>query len=98
MQIDIDCSKSTHSLEIRYITDKAEAIKEINKFRLANKNKWYQVEVEYEGFTYQMKIFNTWAQIARKRFTDSGELVHNYPSPMELKVKEFKEYLNKFIN
>jgi len=77
---------------------KEEAIKEINKFRLANKNKWYQVELELGRHKYKMKIYNTWAQISRKYFLDTMEFIHDYPSGMDLKVNEFKNYLNEYLN
>ena len=79
-------------------TSKEEAIKQINKFRLQNKNKWYQIAVFIGRYKYELKIYGTWVQIGRKRFSDSLEIVHNYPSSMDINVKEFKEYLNKFIN
>jgi hypothetical protein len=79
-------------------TSKEEAIKQINKFRLQNKNSWYQVSIFLGRFKYELKIYNTWTQIGRKRFVDTNNLVGNCPSDMDLNIKEFKEYLSNFIN
>lgn len=87
-----------NQLEISGVSDKKEIIKRINKFRLENKDNWYQVSVQYgDIFTYQLKVWDTWVQIGRKVFTDTGEVAHNYPSEMELNVGEFKSYLDRFI-
>jgi len=79
-------------------TTKEEAIKQINKFRLQNKNKWYQIYVFIGRYKYEFKIYGTWVQIGRKRFSNSLEFIHDYPGNMDINVREFKEYLNKFIN
>lgn len=86
-------------METLFIEDKTtdEVVKEINKARLRNKNQWFQVEVFMEEYKYQFKIFNTWAQIGRKRWINTGQLVYNDPNCMDQKVSEFKEYLSKFI-
>tara|TARA_S200002703_G_scaffold112691_1_gene98198 strand:- start:490 stop:804 length:315 start_codon:yes stop_codon:yes gene_type:complete len=95
-------------------TNKAEAIKQINKFRLSNKNEWYVVEVSPKNTTqkdvisflenpkneikyiYHFKIFDTYIQIARKYHKSKG-LIFTDKSGMDLKVSEFKKYLNEII-
>jgi len=74
-----------------------EVVKAINKFRLENKNKWYQVEVTFSRKKYKLKVYNTWVQIGRKYFTDTNELIHDYPSPMDMNITEFKKYLSNFL-
>ena len=44
-------------------SNKEEAIKQINKFRLSNKNNWYLIELNYSPYIYKMKIYNTWIQV-----------------------------------
>jgi hypothetical protein len=78
--------------------DKADIIKTFNKHRRASKNEWYQVEVQYGIFTYQFKCWETWCQIARKTFTDTGERIHNNPNCGDQSVKQFTDYLHTFIN
>ena len=87
-----------NTLKLNLEIGKKQVIKQVNKFRLSNKNKWYQIEVTTNNFIYQLKVFGTWVQIGKKRFLDTKELIHNYPSNMDISVKEFKEYLTRFIN
>jgi hypothetical protein len=75
--------------------DKNLAIKEINKFRLKNKNKWFQIELTYFEYVYRMKIFNTWVQLNYQYQND--KLNFNNPSVMDLNVKNFKNYLSESI-
>lgn len=77
---------------------KETVIKEINKFRLSNKNNWFQVHIRYNGYEYKMKIYNTWVQL-NYTYKDDGNnfLLYNNSSNMDMNVKEFKNYLNKAI-
>lgn len=75
--------------------DKNEGIKQINKFRLQNKNKWFQVEYKYSPYTYKMKIYNTWIQLLYKY--EGDKLINNNPSSMDLNVTEFKDHLQNSI-
>ena len=71
--------------------DKDEVVTAINKHRRNNSNRWYQVRVELNNFTYKIKAYGTWVQILRKE--DKGNVVWNTSSPMELKVKDFITFL-----
>jgi hypothetical protein len=74
---------------------KDEAIKKINKFRLENKNSWYQVELTYSPYVYKMKIYNTWVQLF---YCYKGEeLLYNSPSVMDLNIGDFKNFLQRAI-
>lgn len=74
---------------------KKEIIKAINKHRLNNKNKWYKVEIKYLPFTYKLKAFNTWVQLA---YIYEGEhLKSNNSSMMDQTVTQFKNYLDNLI-
>ncbi len=75
--------------------DKQTLIKLINKHRLENKNNWYQISIYYNGYNYEMKCFNTWLQLCY--VYKNNKLLYNAASPMELNVKQFKQYLNKTI-
>ena len=76
-------------------SDKEDAIKQINAFRLENKNRWYQIELNYDTHVYKMKIYNTWVQIFRK--VKDGNILWNDSSAMDIKVGEFKKYLQEKI-
>lgn len=65
-------------------------IKEINKIRLANKNKWFVVTATVDGKNVQIKNYNTWPQIMR---VDGITM----PSPMEMNVSEWKNFINTHI-
>ena len=71
--------------------DKKEIVKQVNKFRLSNKNKWYQVNITHNGKTYKGKLYNTWAQIFRKY--EGENLIHNNPGPMDQTVTQFKNFI-----
>ena len=77
-------------------SDKDEAIKQINTFRLKNKNKWYQINLTYLPFTFKMKAYVTWIQIDRKY--EGENLINNAGSPMEQSVGQFKTYLQRRID
>ena len=68
----------------------ADAVKQINTARTQNKNKWVFLEVNVNDLNYQFKFFNTWIQIAKL-----GEMKDS--SGMDISVKQFKEYLTKFM-
>jgi len=72
-----------------------EIIKQVNKFRLENKNNWYQLDIIHNGHQFKGKMFNTWAQIFRK-YKD-GKCLYDSPSPMDMKIGDFKEWLTKSI-
>lgn len=76
--------------------DKNEVVKLINKFRLENKNKWYQIDLTFNGFTYKMKAYNTWVQLNYKYQND--KLLYNNPSSMDINITEFKNYLIESLN
>jgi len=72
-----------------------EAIKQINSFRLQNKNKWYQIDLNFNGFNFKMKIYNTWVQLNYK-YKDE-KLLYNDSSGMDQSITEFKDYLKKSL-
>ena len=75
--------------------DKETLIKLINKHRLDNKNKWYQCSVSCNGFNYEIKAFDTWVQLCY--IYEDNKLLYNSPSPMDMSIKEFKQFLSKII-
>ena len=75
--------------------DKPTLIKLINKHRLENKNKWYEISVALNGFNYELKCYNTWVQLAY--VYKQNKLIYKSSSGMDISVKEFKEYLNNLI-
>ncbi len=84
-----------NTLKLDSSVSKDEAIKLINKFRLANKNKWYQVELQYAPYTYKMKCYNTWVQLNYQY--EGGKLNYNNPSGMDMSAGQFKGYLQDVI-
>ena len=83
------------TLHINNNTSKNDIIKQVNKFRLKNKNKWFQVEIEYVPYTYKLKCFNTWVQLMYK--CENNKVICNLGSDMDISVKDFKEHLNIYI-
>jgi len=75
--------------------DKQDAIKQINKFRLVNKNKWYQVELTYLPFVYKIKAYNTWIQLMYQ--TKDGKRLYNFSGLMDISVTAFKNHLVEYI-
>ena len=65
-----------------------EFVKWANDERLANKGEWIQLSGVVDGNSVQDKAFNTWIQVWRVDSIQTG-------SPMEMKVGEFKEWLEK---
>jgi len=94
---ELENNKQQNKMETLTInaTNKDEAIKQINAFRLKNKNKWYQINLTYLPFTFKMKAWNTWVQIDRKY--EGEELIDNAGSSMEQSVSQFKQYLQDRI-
>lgn len=80
---------------ITTITDKKEVIKLINKTRLENKNKWFQISLYFNGYNYEMKIYNTWVQLCY--VYKENKFFYNNPSSMDMNIKSFKEFLNNII-
>ena len=80
---------------ITTITNKKEVIKLINKTRLENKNKWFQISLSFGGYNYEMKIYNTWVQLCY--VYKENKLLYNNPSNMDMNIKSFKEFLNNII-
>ena len=76
-------------------SNKEEAIKQINKFRLSNKNTWYQIELNYCAYVYKMKIYDTWIQIFMQ--CENNIINYNTSGAMDINIKEFKETLNNLI-
>ena len=68
-----------------------DAVKQLNKARLENKNFWVFADVNVNGLTFRFKFYNTWVQIAQASDGLRGS------SGMDISVKEFKEYLLKFL-
>jgi hypothetical protein len=58
-------------------------VKEVNKVRLSNKNKWYQITFKNNdsGETTRIKAYNTWIQLSEKPV---------FSNAMELTATEFK--------
>ena len=71
--------------------NKKETIKKINKFRLENKNLWYQVEVIDGNYTHLIKAFNTWVQICRTY--KNNNFIFDNPSAMDMSVTQFKKHI-----
>ena len=73
-----------------------ETIKQVNKFRLSNKNNWYLINIEPNNkdifYSYRLKCFNTWVQIFIK-YDDKDNIVYKDSFHMDAKVKDFKDYL-----
>ena len=78
-----------------YNKDKETLIKLINKYRLDNKNNWYQISISCNGYNYEMKCYDTWVQICY--IYKDNKLLYNNPSNMDMNIKQFKEYLEQTI-
>lgn len=72
-----------------------EIIKEVNKFRLENKNNWYQVQITCNNYTHKIKAFGTWLQICRT-YKDE-KLLYNNPSSMDIKPTQFKQHIKSIL-
>ena len=72
-----------------------EIIKQVNKFRLDNKNNWYQLQITCNNYTHKIKAFGTWLQICR---TYKGEkLLYNNSSSMDITPTQFKEHIKDIL-
>jgi len=69
-------------------TDSETLIKDINKKRKENKDKWFYFVATFKGEALKMKVFNTWVQ----RLEYSGYIDG---SVMDLPVKGFNAFLNR---
>ena len=73
-----------------------ETIKQINRFRLKNKNVWYLINIQPNNKdifgTYRLKCFDTWIQIL-VRYDNKNNIVYRDNFYMDAKVKDFKEFL-----
>ena len=76
--------------------NKKATIKKINKFRLDNRNSWYQVEIIDDNYTHVIKAFNTWIQICRT-YRNNNFLFDN-PTAMDISVTEFKKHIETTLN
>jgi hypothetical protein len=70
-----------------------EIAKNVNKFRLSNKNKWFQICFEHEtlGTQYYLKIYNTWVQITQVNRIDTS--MDNKPSEFLENIKNGIDFL-----
>ena len=75
---------TTETIVINSKSNPTEVAKQVNKVRLANKNKWYQVAFLNEETNDKtiIKVYNTWVQLATKPLFDTS---------MDKKPTEFKE-------
>lgn len=78
------------NLVFNSLTSTEELTKQVNKVRLANKNKWYQISFENEttGKLTRLKIYNTWIQITENVHFETG---------MDYTITEFKENVKKGV-
>ena len=76
-----------------YITtnEKNEALKLINKIRLANKNKWYFIELTHNNKAYQIKAFGTWLQVFKLNLKFNPSV--DYSNAMDQSINEYKEHI-----
>ena len=74
--------------DTQYLTtnNSSEAVKFINKIRLSKKNKWYYIDLNYNGKIYQIKAYNTWLQIFRS-------LDGNSPNCMDSGIAGYKSHI-----
>lgn len=75
--------------------DKETLIKLINKHRLDNKDKWYQCNYSCNGYNYEIKAFNTWVRLCY--VYKDNKLLYTTNSPMDISIREFKQFLNNTI-
>jgi len=72
-----------------------EIVKEANKFRLQDKNNWYQLQITCNNYTHKIKAFGTWLQICRT-YKDEN-LLHNNPSCMDITPTQFKQHIKSIL-
>ena len=71
--------------------DKELFIKEVNRLRKDNKNKWYWFNAEVGGKTIQLKAYGTYLQIFKVNGISYGGLC-------DINIKQFNETLNRPFN
>ena len=78
--------------DTQYITttNSTEAVKFINKLRLIKKNKWYYIDLNFNGTIYQIKGYNTWLQIFR---SNKG----NFANCMDSGISAYKTHILEVI-
>lgn len=81
-----------------YITtnEKKEALTLINKIRLANKNKWYFIELIHNNKTYQIKAFGTWLQVFKLNLKYNPSV--DYSNAMDQSIKQYKEHILNILD
>ena len=75
------------TLTIKQSNNIKETVQKINKFRLENKNSWYQVHISDRDV--KLKMFDTWVQVQTKPLFCTG---------MDMNPTEFKNNLTKGLN
>lgn len=75
--------------------NKKATIREVNKFRLENRNLWYQVEIIDDNYTHLIKAFNTWVQICRTY--RNNNFIFDNPSAMDISVTQFKKHIETIL-
>lgn len=75
--------------------NKKETIRKINKFRLENKNLWYQVEITDGKQVHKIKAFNTWIQICRTY--RNNNFIFDNPTAMDITPTEFKKHIETIL-
>lgn len=79
-------------------TTRQELVKDANKTRLANKNNWVVFQAQFKENVLMFKMCDTWIQRLEVYQKNSyGNLSLNFvdSSPMELSVKEFKNWIEQ---
>ena len=71
-------------------TNIKEVIKDINKVRLNNRDRWNFVIFYFEGVRIEIKLFNTWVQILNINGI-------KYSNCMGANITDFKKYLSDTI-
>ena len=79
------------------ITNKqSEAIKQINKIRLANKNNWYQINLTFGTNVFKFKMYDTWIQLGYK-YDLNNNLITTFDNGMDRTIMQWKTDLAKVI-
>ena len=80
------------TLTIKQSNNIKETVQKINKFRLENKNSWYQVHIVDKDI--KLKCFDTWIQLSTKPlFSTCGDM-----TPTEFKNNLTKGLNNNLLN
>lgn len=78
-----------------------ELTKDANKTRLANKGNWVVFQAQFNNYILMFKMFDTWVQRLEVYKTENGINLLPYfveGSPMELSVKDFKNWIAQQVN